>query len=131
MTAARTVVALLSAVVVGACSRTVLVMPAPQAQSREPSTAATLGVPPGHLPQPGECRIWIPGTPPGRQRGARSRPCEGITTHAPAGSWIIYRPSRDRKYVHVRVVDERRAGVVVRIRIFEVDTGRLVREENP
>jgi hypothetical protein len=33
--------------------------------------------------------------------------------------------------VHVRVVDERRAGVVVRIRVFEVETGRFVREENP
>jgi hypothetical protein len=33
--------------------------------------------------------------------------------------------------VHVRVVDERRAGAVIRIRIFDVETGQLVREEQP
>jgi len=31
----------------------------------------------------------------------------------------------------VRVVDERRAGVVIRIQIFDIDTGQLVREEQP
>ena len=25
------------------------------------------GVPPGHLPPPGECRVWYPGVPPGHQ----------------------------------------------------------------
>jgi hypothetical protein len=24
-------------------------------------------IPPGHLPAPGECRVWVDGTPPGRQ----------------------------------------------------------------
>jgi len=33
--------------------------------------------------------------------------------------------------VYVRVVDEARAGVIVRVRIFEIETGTLVREENP
>ncbi len=33
--------------------------------------------------------------------------------------------------MHVRVVDERRAGVVIRIQIFDIDTGQLVREEQP
>src|SRR5258706_7886085 len=64
--------------VAGACThtvRTVILDPPPPPNrdvrgpevNRGPSTAATLGVPPGHLPKPGECRIWIPGTPPGRQ----------------------------------------------------------------
>jgi hypothetical protein len=93
------------------------------------STAARLGIPPGHLPPEGGCRIWVPGTPPGRQR--RPESCSGIERHAPAGSWIVYRPSRDKKLVHVRVVDNRRAGSVVTIRVYEVADGSFVREENP
>jgi hypothetical protein len=99
-----------------------------ESEHRGPGTAATLGIPPGHLPRPGQCRIWIPGTPPGRQPGPRSRVCAGIAALAPAGSWIVYRPTRDRKVVHIRVVDERRPGIVTRVRFFEVDTGRFIRE---
>jgi hypothetical protein len=83
------------------------------------------------MPHPGECRVWIPGTPPGRQPRPRSRPCAGIERIAPAGSWIVYRPGAERRFVHVRVVDERRPGVVVRVRVFEAESGKLVREENP
>jgi hypothetical protein len=89
----------------------------------------TLDIPPGHLPEIGECRVWIPGLPPGRQPRPKSRSCADIV--APAGSWIVYRPSQDRTVVHVRVIDARRANVVVRVRIFELDTKRLVREESP
>jgi hypothetical protein len=121
------VVAACSLALGAACSRTVVVeRPAPG-----PSTAVTLGIPPGHLPQPGECRVWIPGVPPGRQPRPRSRPCEGIAGAAPAGSWIVYRPTADRKLVYVREVDRARAGVVVRVRVFEVETGKFVREEKP
>lgn len=98
---------------------------------RPPATAANLGIPGGHLPRPGECRIWVPGVPPGRQRTARSRPCAGIGREAPAGSWIVYRPTRDRRLVHVRVVDQRRPGVVVVVRVFDFDSGRFIREESP
>jgi hypothetical protein len=118
--------------VAAACTKTgtVILVPGPETQ-RGPSTAATLGIPPGHLPGPGQCRVWMPGTPPGRQPRPRSRPCEGIAAAAPAGSWIVYRPTSDRKLVHVRLVDERQPGIVVRVRVFEVETGRFVREENP
>src|SRR5215207_2097767 len=37
------------------------------AQSRGPNR-----VPPGHLPPPGTCRVWIDGVPPGRQPGPTS-----------------------------------------------------------
>ena len=126
-----------------ACSsthRTIIVGPNPEvrsgsAESRgaggSPSTAATLRVPPGHLPNPGECRVWIPGTPPGRQPKPKSRPCAGIAPYAPAGSWILYRPGDDRKVVHVREVDAQRPGIVTRIRIFDIATTRLLREEAP
>jgi hypothetical protein len=127
---------------IGACSKstkTVVLEPTPEMRSASsgqsggvrPSTAATLGVPPGHLPNPGECRIWIPGTPPGQQPKPKSRSCGGIAALAPAGSWILYRPSNDRKVVHVREVDPRRAGVVVRVQVFDLATNKLVREEKP
>jgi hypothetical protein len=98
----------------------------PKPQARRASTAATLGIPPGHLPPPGLCRVWVPGKPPGHQAPARS--CERVERTAPAGSWIVYRPTRDKKVVHVRVVDERRAGVVVRLRVYDVKRGTLIRE---
>jgi hypothetical protein len=115
------------------CSRTTrTVYVVPEARSEGgPSTAATLGIPPGHLPKRGQCRVWIPGVPPGQQPRPKSRSCEGIAAVAPAGSWILYRPTADRNIVHARIVDERRAGVIVRIRVFEAETGKFVREENP
>jgi len=91
----------------------------------------TLNIPPGHLPDLGECRVWIPGVPPGQQAKPKSRPCDGILSVAPAASWVLYRPASDRTVLHVRMIDERRAGVVVRIRIFDLDSKRLIREENP
>lgn len=99
--------------------------PAP-AVRRGPSTAATLGIPPGQLPPPGQCRVWYPGEPPGHQPRARS--CARIEREAPAGSWIVYRPTEDRKVVHVREVDQRRPGVVVRLRVYDIRRGTLIRE---
>jgi hypothetical protein len=72
------------------------------------------------------CRVWVPGKAPGHQ--AKPRSCSGIERSAPAGSWIVERPGRDKKFVHVRVVDERRPGVVVRMRVYEIRDGKLVRE---
>lgn len=97
--------------------------------ARGPSTAATLKVPPGHLPPPGQCKIWIPGRPPGHQ--ARPQSCQGIAAHAPAGSWILYRPGKDKKVVHVRHVHEQRPGTIVRVVIFEAASGKFLREEKP
>ncbi|HEX9703981.1 MAG TPA: hypothetical protein VGA20_01890 [Gemmatimonadales bacterium] len=115
--------------------RTVIISPAPQQRPPDerpaPSTAVTLGIPPGHLPRPGECKIWIPGTPPGRQPYRRSRPCAGIAQVAPPGSWIVYRPTRDKRHVYVRHVDQRRAGVIILVRMFEWESGRYVRDARP
>ncbi len=94
-----------------------------------PSTAVTLGVPPGQLPPPGQCRVWIQGRPPGRQ--ARARSCDGIVATAPTGALILYRPGRDRRIVRVRYVHSSRVGVVVRIRIFEAATGMFLRDAKP
>ena len=123
---AATLVAILAAT---AC-KPVSSNPAPEPERgprRAPDAAATsLDIPPGHLPPPGQCRVWVPGTPPGRQ--AKSRSCTRIESSAPAGSYIVERPGRDKRVVHVRVVDERRPGVVVRMRVYEIRDGKLVRE---
>jgi len=87
-----------------------------------------LGILPGHLPRAGQCRIWMPGTPPGRQQRARS--CAGILAVAPRGSWILYRPARDSRHVRVQVVDDERAVIRI-VRVFEVRSGVLVKEEPP
>ncbi len=97
-----------------------------RATSRSASTAATLGIPPGQLPPPGLCRVWVQGTPPGHQ--ARARSCNNIERSAPAGSWILYRPNEDRKVVQVQVVDARRMGVIVHRRLYNVERGTLISE---
>jgi hypothetical protein len=112
------------ALIATACASRTVVVTRPPATSRANAgnTALTLGVPPGHLPPPGECRVWVPGRP-------RPRSCHGIAALAPAGSWILYRPGDDRRLVHVRYVDERRAGAVIRIRVFEAESGKYLRDE--
>ena len=112
----------------GGCA-TVVAAPSSESGPVARNTAKALGIPPGHLPPPGECRVWIPGTPPGRQAGPRS--CDGIMVVAPAGSWVLYRPGRSRKEVGVRHIHSDRAGVVVQVRIFQADTGEFLREERP
>jgi len=61
----------------------------------------------------------------------KSRSCDGIAASAPAKSWILYRPANEPKVVYVRLIDEHRAGVVVRVLVFDLERKRLVREEHP
>jgi hypothetical protein len=113
-----------------ACSKSgISTDPEPRASTRAakaPSAAARLGVPPGKLPPPGLCRLWFPGRPPGHQ--PKSAPCADVEAAAPAGTWVLYRPSQDKQVVHVRYVDERRDGVIVWIRVFDVKSGAFVRD---
>jgi hypothetical protein len=46
-----------------------------------------LFVPPGHYPPEGQCRVWVDGTPPGRQRDAAA--CDKLGD-IPAGAFILY-----------------------------------------
>jgi hypothetical protein len=46
------------------------------------------GVPPGHYPKPGECRIWHSGRPPGQQPKPAS--CSSLMGRVPAGAFILY-----------------------------------------
>ena len=44
-------------------------------------------IPPGHLPPPGACRVWYPGTPPGHQPPPGS--CRELRHHVPRGAWLV------------------------------------------
>lgn len=53
-------------------------------------------VPPGHLPPPGLCRIWINGVPPGRQ--PRPTDCATAERYRPSNARVIYGARRDARY---------------------------------
>lgn len=62
---------------------------------------------------------WMPTRPPYRNRykRAKSRPEADRLS-----------PERGQEVVHVRVLDERRPGIVVRLRVYDVRRGTLIRE---
>lgn len=93
----------------------------------EASPPARLGIQSKHLPSPGQCRVWIPGNPAGDQ--AEPRDCDGIESAAPPGSWVLYRPEKDKKVVHVRQMHQRRRGAVANVWIYETSSGKYVRQE--
>jgi len=76
------------------------------------------------------CRIWFPGQPPGHQPKS-SGACSAIEPTAPAGSWVVYRPTADKKVVYVREVDPARAGVVVNVQVFDAASGEFLQNEKP
>jgi hypothetical protein len=62
----------------------------------------SLGIPKGHLPPPGECKIWIPGKEPGQQGPPQS--CASAIRNAPLGAWVItHEGSRYRVNIFNRV----------------------------
>lgn len=94
------------------------------------STAATLGIPPGHLPPPGQCKVWMPGEPPGQQKKKyQAGDCSYVERQVPPGGWLVYRPTEDKKEVRVSVYGSQRPGVVS-VRFFDLATGTLLREES-
>lgn len=70
-----------------------------------PTTAAaqgrrgdSYGIPPGHLPPPGECRVWYHGRPPGQQSPPTDcRTAEWIARRDPYAR-VIYGGDRERGY---------------------------------
>ena len=70
-----------------------------------------LNIPPGHLPPPGQCRVWYPGKPPGHQPPPTS--CESALTSAGMDSWVLYRDSDDAKTLEVK--ERKRNGPTVEI----------------
>jgi hypothetical protein len=88
-----------------------------------------LGVPAGQLPPPGECRVWYPNWPSGDQPAPES--CELAEANAPAQTVVLYRPNHPLSEVHARVIDAKRPGIVVRVHIFDVQTGEYLRAGRP
>jgi hypothetical protein len=52
-----------------------------------PSPESAADIPPGHMPPPGECRIWYPNLPPGQQPPPGN--CEQLRNQVPAGAKLI------------------------------------------
>lgn len=46
-------------------------------------------IPPGHMPPPGQCRIWFPGQPPGQQPPPGD--CRELRHRVPDGAVLIRR----------------------------------------
>lgn len=86
---------------------------------------STLGIPEGHLPPPGECRVWYPGRPPGHQPPPGK--CKRLRHEVPVGAWLIHRPVRDHQHVEVSAYHEKSPGVVLSVGLFRADTGVFVR----
>lgn len=119
-----------------ACSGGLVVAEGPPSPGA-PSTAATLGIPPGHLPPAGQCRIWHPGEPPGHQPEAGS--CASLASRLPVGAWLVFNPGSDRgkgrgkakgrkAARHLRVT-VRRADAPDLLRYYDRQSLELVREE--
>ena len=49
--------------------------------------SASVKIPPGHLPPPGECRIWYPDRPPGHQPPPGD--CYTLRYQVPPGAFLV------------------------------------------
>lgn len=83
---------------------------------------ASVGVPPGHYPPAGMCRVWLPGTPPGRQPAPQL--CADAARDVPLGAWLVRSPKDG--LVEVMAYDERDHDVVVMISWYDAKSGTLV-----
>jgi len=81
-------------------------------------------IPSGHLPPPGECRIWYPDRPAGHQPPPFK--CGGASGRVGPGGWLIS-PGPQPHEVEVAVYDMRRPGIVVDVGIFNARTGSMIR----
>ena len=54
---------------------------------RYPYPAHSSPIPKGHLPPPGECRIWFPDRPPGQQPSPGN--CYDLERRVPSGATLI------------------------------------------
>jgi hypothetical protein len=130
--------AALAALLIGGCSTHYHVQSprsGPHTRERVPTTRrapnhpapvrpAAFHVPPGHLPPPGQCRIWYPGTPPGQQ--PPSGDCAQLASQVPPGAWLISRGSKKAKEFDVAVYDDKRPGVLLEVRIFAEKDGAFL-----
>jgi hypothetical protein len=74
---------------------------------------SSLGIPKGHLPPPGECKIWIPGREAGQQGPPQS--CASALRNAPLGAWVITHEGNRYK---VNIFNRSRRGIVDEVRYY-------------
>lgn len=94
-----------------------------------PPPHAQLGIPPGHLPPPGECRIWYPGEPPGQQ--PPPGPCYRLSREVPPGAWLVSRPLNRPGEVHVNIYDAAEPHARVAVRIYDAESGAFIEARIP
>jgi hypothetical protein len=87
-------------------------------------TPAKFHLPPGHLPSADECRIWIPGVPPGQQSPPGD--CHELASEIPPGAWLIRGVDKKAKEFEVVVYHEVRPRVIVEIRIYSKKDGSFL-----
>ena len=102
----------------------------PAAPEDDRSGAAHYDIPPGFLPPPGQCRIWEPGEPPDQQKDRYPiGRCSQLREAIPEGAWLVYRPTDDAKHVRVWLYGSERE--VLQQRIYDIETGALIRHVAP
>lgn len=74
-----------------------------------------LKIPKGHLPPPGQCKVWFPGVPPGHQPPAQS--CATAMMNKPVGAWLITHESNRYKVITFEQTDR---GIIDIIRYFNL-----------
>jgi hypothetical protein len=88
-----------------------------------------LGIPPGHLPAPGQCRVWFPGRPPGKQ--PRPGNCIKLEKTIPPGAWLVRRSYNDPEHIKVMVYSHERPSSVLVVRYYLAESGKFAYEEHP
>ena len=72
-----------------ACARPIVVtQPSRGVVVSDRSAPRAVKVPPGHFPAPGQCRLWYPGRPPGKQPPATR--CSELRSASGSGAFILY-----------------------------------------
>ena len=89
----------------------------------------SLGIPPGHLPPPGKCRVWQPDQPPGQQ--PPPQPCGRARAAIGPGDWLLERTWRQPARVRVVEHAPQPPAEPILIRIYAVDDGTFLGEREP
>lgn len=98
-------------------SRAPFPVPGPEkGEKRGEWSLHALGIPNGHMPPPGSCRIWYPGRPPGHQPPPFK--CGAGGFRMPLGAFLVQR--LDGKLVQVDEYDKGRPNFVVRTGRFQL-----------
>jgi hypothetical protein len=76
------------AVVLTPAAGCVVVEPAPPVVVSPGMHDPALHIPPGHMPAPGQCRIWFADRPPGQQPPPGD--CDELQQRVPPGAYLVH-----------------------------------------